>query len=39
MNETIADRGIGSMRAGVRIVSPQLGKEAGAIGAALLMAD
>lgn len=39
MNETIADRGIGSMRSNVRIVSPLLGKEAGAIGAALLVAD
>jgi len=37
MNEAIADRGISSMASGVRIVSPLLGKEAGAIGAALLV--
>ncbi|RKP46731.1 ROK family protein [Cohnella endophytica] len=39
MRETIDDVGIPSMVAGVRIVSPQLGKEAGAIGAALLVAN
>jgi len=36
MKEAIADRGISSMASGVRFVSPTLGKEAGAIGAALL---
>ncbi|MFC5471362.1 ROK family protein [Cohnella suwonensis] len=38
MREAIADLGIASMAADVRIVSPLLGKEAGAIGAALLVA-
>jgi len=36
MHEAIADRGLASMRTGVRFVSPILGKEAGAIGAALV---
>ncbi len=36
MHEAIADRGLASMRNGVRFVSPTLGKEAGAIGAALV---
>ncbi len=36
MREAIADRGISSMISGVRFVSPSLGKEAGAIGAALV---
>lgn len=39
MKEAIASRGIASMASGVRIVAPTLGKEAGAIGAALLVAD
>jgi glucokinase len=38
MNQAISDLGITSMTAGVKIVSPLLGKEAGAIGAALLVA-
>ncbi|OXS56261.1 hypothetical protein B1A99_21085 [Cohnella sp. CIP 111063] len=37
MHEAIAERGISSMAAGVRFVGPTLGKEAGAIGAALLV--
>ncbi|MFC4598650.1 ROK family protein [Cohnella hongkongensis] len=36
MKEAIADRGLSSMTSGVRFVGPTLGKEAGAIGAALL---
>jgi len=36
MQEALADRGISSMTSGVRFASPTLGKEAGAIGAALL---
>jgi glucokinase len=39
MKEALADRGISSMTTGVRFASPTLGKEAGAIGAALLVAD
>ncbi|BBI35422.1 ROK family protein [Cohnella abietis] len=38
MHQVIADRAIKSMAAGLRIVTPLLGKEAGAIGAALLVA-
>jgi len=37
MHEAIADHCISSMAAGVRFVSPTLGKEAGAVGAALLV--
>lgn len=39
MKQAIAERGIYSLTNGVRIVSPTLGKEAGAIGAALLVAE
>ncbi|MCD9024991.1 ROK family protein [Cohnella silvisoli] len=39
MHQVIAERGISSMAAGVKVVSPSLGKEAGAIGAALLVFD
>jgi glucokinase len=39
MHQVIADRGISNMAAGIRVVSPSLGKEAGAIGAALLVFD
>jgi glucokinase len=37
MNEVIKQRGISPMVAGLKIVSPLLGKEAGAIGAALIV--
>ncbi|MFC5407055.1 ROK family protein [Cohnella soli] len=39
MRKAIADLGIASMADGVRIIAPELGKEAGAIGAALLVAN
>ncbi|QMV41202.1 ROK family protein [Cohnella cholangitidis] len=37
MHEAIADRAIGTMASGVKFASPLLGKDAGAIGAALLV--
>ncbi|MNY82890.1 hypothetical protein D3C86_2252640 [compost metagenome] len=37
MNQAIADRAIGTMASGVKFASPLLGKDAGAIGAALLV--
>ncbi|TVY02989.1 ROK family protein [Cohnella terricola] len=39
MHRYIADHGIGTMARGVKFVSPLLGKEAGAIGAALLVRE
>ncbi len=39
MHQVIEERTISTMAAGIRIVAPLLGKEAGAIGAALLVSD